>query len=125
MVALAFRSLLAPLVVVGIAAVGYLVYLPVLTLVASAAGFEVPGQLEPVLLALLLGVVTDYCVLFFSHASATNWTPVRQDRAAAPERRPAQRLDHRCGRPDRGRRHHRAASRPVRDLPRPSDRLWP
>ena len=64
-VALAFRSLLAPLVVVGIAAVGYLVYLPVLTLVASAAGFEVPGQLEPVLLALLLGVVTDYCVLFF------------------------------------------------------------
>ncbi len=64
-VALAFRSLLAPLVVVGIAAVGYLVYLPVLTLVASAAGFQVPGQLEPVLLALLLGVVTDYCVLFF------------------------------------------------------------
>jgi putative drug exporter of the RND superfamily len=64
-VALAFRSLLAPLVVVGIAAVGYLVYLPMLTLVADAAGFEVPGQLEPVLLALLLGVVTDYCVLFF------------------------------------------------------------
>ena len=64
-VALAFRSLLAPLVVVGIAAIGYLVYLPVLTLVAAAAGFEVPGQLEPVLLALLLGVVTDYCVLFF------------------------------------------------------------
>ncbi len=25
-----------------------------------------PAQLEPVLLALLLGVVTDYCVLFFS-----------------------------------------------------------
>ena len=64
-VALAFRSLLAPLVVVGIAAVGYLTYLPVLTIVATALGFEVPGQLEPVLLALLLGVVTDYCVLFF------------------------------------------------------------
>ena len=64
-VALAFRSLLAPVVVVGIAAIGYLTYLPVLTVVAAAAGFEVPGQLEPVLLALLLGVVTDYCVLFF------------------------------------------------------------
>lgn len=64
-VALAFRSLLAPLAVVGIAAVGYLTYLPALTAVASAVGFEVPGQLEPVLLALLLGVVTDYCVLFF------------------------------------------------------------
>lgn len=64
-VALAFRSLLAPVVVVAIAAVGYLTYLPALALVAAAAGFEVPGQLEPVLLALLLGVVTDYCVLFF------------------------------------------------------------
>ena len=64
-VALAFRSLLAPLVVVAIAAVGYLTYLPVLSIVATALGFEVPGQLEPVLLALLLGVVTDYCVLFF------------------------------------------------------------
>ena len=64
-VALAFRSALAPLVVVAIAGVGYLTYLPVLSIVASALGFEVPGQLEPVLLALLLGVITDYCVLFF------------------------------------------------------------
>lgn len=81
-VALAFRSLLAPLVVVGIAAVGYLVYLPVLTLVASAAGFEVPGQLEPVLLALLLGVVTDYCVLFF-HTFRDELDTGQEDRAAA------------------------------------------
>lgn len=65
-VALAFRSLLAPLVVLGMAAVSYLIYSPVLALVANAAGFEVPTQLEPVLLALLLGVVTDYCVLLFS-----------------------------------------------------------
>ena len=65
-VAIAFRSLLAPLAVVGIAAVGYLVYNPLLGRVAAALGFAVPDQLEPVLLALLLGVVTDYCVLFFS-----------------------------------------------------------
>ncbi|GAA3605662.1 MMPL family transporter [Microlunatus ginsengisoli] len=65
-VALAFRSLLAPLAVVGIAAIGYLVYFPLLTTLAGALGFEVPSQLEPVLVALLLGVVTDYCVLFFS-----------------------------------------------------------
>ncbi len=65
-VALAFRSLLAPLVVLAIAAVGYLVYFPLLDRLADAFGFEVPRQLEPVLLALLLGVVTDYCVLFFS-----------------------------------------------------------
>ena len=65
-VALAFRSLLAPLAVVGVAAVGYLIYMPLLGRIAAALGFEVPAQLEPVLLALLLGVVTDYCVLFFS-----------------------------------------------------------
>ena len=65
-VALAFRSLLAPLVVVGVAAVGYLVYFPLLSSLAGVLGFTVPGQLEPVLVALLLGVVTDYCVLFFS-----------------------------------------------------------
>jgi len=65
-VALAFRSLLAPVVVVGVAAVGYLVYFPLLSSFAAAVGFTVPAQLEPVLVALLLGVVTDYCVLFFS-----------------------------------------------------------
>jgi RND superfamily putative drug exporter len=65
-VALAFRSLLAPLAVLGIAAVGYFVYFPLLDRLAELLGFEVPRQLEPVLLALLLGVVTDYCVLFFS-----------------------------------------------------------
>ena len=65
-VALAFRSLLAPLAVVGVAAVGYFVYFPLLTSLATAFGFTVPSQLQPVLVALLLGVVTDYCVLFFS-----------------------------------------------------------
>ncbi|GAA1433521.1 hypothetical protein GCM10009616_25710 [Microlunatus lacustris] len=65
-VAFAFRSLLAPAVVVGVAAVGYLVYFPMLSHLAKLLDFEVPNQLEPVLLALLLGLVTDYCVLFFS-----------------------------------------------------------
>lgn len=65
-VALAFRSLLAPLVVLGVAGVGYVLYFSVLGFLAAALGFEVPSQLEPVLVALLLGVVTDYCVLLFS-----------------------------------------------------------
>lgn len=63
-VALAFRSLLAPVVVLVIAGVGYLVYRPLLGFSAAALGLDVPSLLEPVLLALLLGVVTDYCVLF-------------------------------------------------------------
>lgn len=65
-VAWAFRSLLAPLVVVGVAATGYLVYFPLLSNLADRLHFDVPTQLEPVLVALLLGLVTDYCVLFFS-----------------------------------------------------------
>jgi RND superfamily putative drug exporter len=65
-VALAFRSLLAPLVVVGVAVLGYFVYFPLLSSLAAALGFTVPSQLEPVIVALLLGVVTDYCVLLFS-----------------------------------------------------------
>jgi len=65
-VATAFRSLLAPMAVLAVAAVGYLVYFPLLDQLAHALNFEVPRQLEPVLLALLLGVVTDYCVLFFA-----------------------------------------------------------
>ena len=64
-VALAFRSPLAPLAVLAVAAVGYLVYFPLLNTLASALGFAVPSQLEPVLVALLLGIATDYCVLFF------------------------------------------------------------
>ena len=65
-VAAAFRSLLAPVTVLVIAGVGYAVYFPLLSTIADALGFEVPSQLEPVLVALLLGVVTDYCVLFFA-----------------------------------------------------------
>ncbi len=65
-VAAAFRSLLAPLAVLSIAGIGYAVYLPLLASIAKRLGFEVPTQLEPVLVALLLGVVTDYCVLLFS-----------------------------------------------------------
>ena len=113
-VALAFRSLLAPLVVLGIAAIGYLVYFPLLT-DWRALGFEVPRQLEPVLLALLLGVVTDYCVLFFSAfrdelATGTGTVTARGRPCVA-------RLGDRRGRADRGRRHDRPARGPVRDLP--------
>ncbi|RCK68619.1 hypothetical protein DT076_15450 [Desertihabitans brevis] len=61
-----FRSLLAPLVVLGVAGVGYLVYFLLLDRVSETLGVAVPSQLEPVMVALLLGVVTDYCVLFFA-----------------------------------------------------------
>lgn len=64
-VAFAFRSVLAPVAVLAVAAVGYVTYQSVLSLAAGLLRFDIPSQLEPVLVALLLGVVTDYCVLFF------------------------------------------------------------
>lgn len=65
-VGLAFRSLVAPFVTVIAAGVAY-----VATLRASGAAeavFDIaaPDELEPVVVALLLGVVTDYVVFFCS-----------------------------------------------------------
>ncbi|WP_346620247.1 MMPL family transporter [Blastococcus montanus] len=65
-VALTFRSAVAPLVVLLAAGIGYLVATHLLARAAAALGFALPDQLQPLTAALLIGVVTDYCVLFFS-----------------------------------------------------------
>ncbi|TQN41216.1 RND superfamily putative drug exporter [Blastococcus colisei] len=65
-VGLTFRSVVAPLVVLLAAGIGYLVAVRVLSTAAAMLGFALPDQLQPLTAALLIGVVTDYCVLFFS-----------------------------------------------------------
>ncbi|MCV2490370.1 MMPL family transporter [Geodermatophilus sp. YIM 151500] len=65
-VAITFRSVVAPLVVLFTATLGYFVATWVLGQLAAVYGFALPEQLQPLLAALLIGVVTDYCVLFFS-----------------------------------------------------------
>ncbi|TYP89564.1 MMPL family transporter [Blastococcus xanthinilyticus] len=65
-VGLTFRSVVAPLVVLAAAGIGYVVATYVLARAAAAFGFSLPDQLRPLTAALLIGVVTDYCVLFFS-----------------------------------------------------------
>ncbi|HET6825429.1 MAG TPA: MMPL family transporter [Amnibacterium sp.] len=65
-VALTFRSVLAPALVLLVGGGGYLVFYRVLAGSAGAFGLAVPQQLEPVLAALFIGVITDYCVLLFS-----------------------------------------------------------
>ncbi|SOC50068.1 putative drug exporter of the RND superfamily [Blastococcus aggregatus] len=65
-VAVTFRSVVAPVVVLFAAGIGYLVSLRVLEFLAGILGFALPGQLRPLTAALLIGVVTDYCVLFIS-----------------------------------------------------------
>jgi RND superfamily putative drug exporter len=61
-----FRSVVAPLVVLLVAGLAYVVAVRVLAAAAGAFGFALPDQLRPLTAALLIGVVTDYCVLFFS-----------------------------------------------------------
>ncbi|MGY1707906.1 MMPL family transporter [Geodermatophilus sp. SYSU D00758] len=65
-VAITFRSVIAPLVVLLTAALGYFVAVRVLDSAAARFDFALPEQLRPLVAALLIGVVTDYCVLFFS-----------------------------------------------------------
>ncbi len=59
-----FRSLVAPIVTLATTAVAYLVTLRVSGYVASVVGASSPSELEPVVIALLLGVVTDYVVFY-------------------------------------------------------------
>ncbi len=59
-----FRSVVAPIVTLATTAVAYLVTLRVSGYVASVIGVSSPSELEPVVIALLLGVVTDYVVFY-------------------------------------------------------------
>jgi RND superfamily putative drug exporter len=63
-----FRGFGAPLVALGAAALSYLISVRVLTWTADRMGTEVPREVQPVLVALLLGLTTDYAVFFLSGA---------------------------------------------------------
>ncbi|MEA2392721.1 MAG: putative drug exporter of the superfamily [Solirubrobacteraceae bacterium] len=67
-VGLAFRSLGAPLVALGAAGVSYLIAIRVLPWLGERAGVTVPKEIEPIIVVLLLGLVTDYSVFFLSAA---------------------------------------------------------
>lgn len=61
-----FRSVVAPFVTLATAGVGYLLADRVVGLLAASLGFTAPDQLRPVIVALMLGVTTDYSILFLS-----------------------------------------------------------
>ncbi|GGM59452.1 MMPL family transporter [Dactylosporangium sucinum] len=65
-VAAAFRSLVAPLVALAVAGVATLLTLHVGGELAVRLGVPVPQETQPLLVALLLGVVTDYVVFYLS-----------------------------------------------------------
>jgi RND superfamily putative drug exporter len=65
-VGVAFRSVVAPLVAVLTTGVAYVMTLRLSGAVADVFGVSSPSELEPVIVALLLGVVTDYVVFYLS-----------------------------------------------------------
>src|SRR3954471_12259313 len=65
-VAIAFRSLGAPLVALSTALIAYLLADRILPWAGERAGVTVPKEVQPVIVVLLLGLVTDYAIFFLS-----------------------------------------------------------
>lgn len=65
-VALTFRSFAAPLVTLVAVGTGVVLTLGVSRSLSESVGMTVPPDLRPLIVALLLGVVTDYCIFYLS-----------------------------------------------------------
>jgi putative drug exporter of the RND superfamily len=65
-VGLAFRSVVAPVVTLVTAGVGYLLADRVIGWLAGIAELTVPVEIEPIVIALVLGITTDYSIFFLS-----------------------------------------------------------
>jgi putative drug exporter of the RND superfamily len=61
-----FRSFGAPLASLVCAGASYLIAVHLVAWIAQRMGVSIPPDLEPVLVVLLLGVTTDYCVFYLS-----------------------------------------------------------
>lgn len=66
LVGITFRSAIAPLVALSAAAIAFIMTTRISLIVGTLTGIAAPAELEPVLVALLLGVVTDYTIFYVS-----------------------------------------------------------
>lgn len=66
LVGVTFRSAIAPLVALSAAGIAFITTTRISHIVGSLTGIAAPAELEPVLVALLLGVVTDYTIFYVS-----------------------------------------------------------
>lgn len=87
-VALKFRSLVAPLVALVTAGASYFLAIRVTNYVGGYLQGGVPEELKPLVLALVLGIVTDYAIFFLS--SMRSGLADGQDRLAAARTSAAQ-----------------------------------
>ncbi len=87
-VAVAFRSLIAPVIALSVAGIAIVITLHVGGVLARHFGIAVPQETQPLLVAILVGVVTDYVVFYLSAArkqmeagadrvTATRWATAR------------------------------------------------
>ena len=65
-VGLHFRALVAPLVNLAAIAVAYFVAVRSMASIGQVVGVSVPSEVEPVVIVLLFGVITDYSIFFLS-----------------------------------------------------------
>ena len=65
-VGMRFRSVVAPLAALACAGTAYVVAIRIVAWGAQRAGITLPQDADPVLVVLLLGVTTDYCVFFLA-----------------------------------------------------------
>lgn len=65
-VAIAFRSIVAPLLTLGVAGLSFLLMTRLSGLLATQYDLRIPAELEPLMVALMLGVTTDYVVYMLS-----------------------------------------------------------
>jgi len=65
-VGIAFRSLAASLITLFTAGIAYAIAIRVLPWAGERTGASVPAEVEPIIVVLLLGLVTDYSVFFLS-----------------------------------------------------------
>ena len=65
-VAFYLRSIVAPLLSLMTVGVAYLVSVRVAAVAGEVAGVSVPSEIEPILVALLFGIVTDYAIFYMT-----------------------------------------------------------
>lgn len=66
LVGLNFRSVLAPVLALGASGLAFLTTVQMSEVLGALLGIGAPAELEPLLVALLLGVVTDYTIFYLS-----------------------------------------------------------
>ncbi len=64
LVAVTFRSLVAPLIALVASGLAFLATIRLSEILSAVAGISTPAELEPLLVALLLGIVTDYTIFY-------------------------------------------------------------